>query len=668
MNFSVILFDSLGHAVETSGLTLSPTMWEATAVGGPSGAEVDVSGELGAIWDLFTHIGGRIHILNDMGTVVWWGRVARVVLSTGASQVSLSLEEVRNRINIDYTYKDSDGAPQSDETGWMQDDWSVYRYGWFEERVSLPETTEVAALQTQFSWLTQVSVPEPTVEWADDVGSILGQLECWGEWKSLEYVYYSNPLGREIYDESSDLEYLLNWEVVTATAGFGKKVGGKRIHDYGGKLSKAVRGMMIDVTGSMYNNRSFTIDSVPTIDPPTATYSSTAIFYSSADELYDPTSGFGSFEPPEMILITGSDGEGYADNDGWYFIQTKQDNGNIEVWPSTILDSAPGAGSTVSRGHSMTVEEEVVDETPNGVVTMKSRGSRIAQKFRISETVGWGANEVLVRARREGVPAGNLHLQLHSDSAGVPGAVLSSVMVSSSFVGTKIDWVTFTLPATIDLVPGTDYWLSIGSSATASHLTYYSVGINSNKETQYDLGAVKILLGASWVDSWLPEVSVPFQIWGTLDIALQIQAIIYDGLSWVDRVVVRNLTGIQTRYYRDGKSKSASEIESLLKVGTAEGVRLLADVTLAGEAIVSIDPPDDGPTYDVLTGVLKHSSGAAWEPGVLPAGRIVILDNVETSIQTLSSLGTFLVDRARVLMLDGVPKISLFPVGRVPPW
>ena len=681
--FKALLYDRSFALMDTARLELAPMEWEAEAIGGPSYATVEATGDLHGLWAALGWLGCHLRIVNGAGTPVWWGMVTGLEMSTGAARVSLTLDEVCNRLNVVYSYDNADGEVEEGETGWAQDDASVARYGRLEERISKSDVDATVAAQKRATWLAQSATPQPVVEWADRAPGLT--LRAVGYWQLLRRVYYANALGKVSYEESGNVEHMLGWRLeATWAIGFNRKVAGYRIHDLKARLFDVTVGTRLDVTGTTLNNASYTVTGAPSKpDADHVTYVTNDVFFSSADEMYDNLDGFGVLTAGEMIHVSRYP-TGYITNQGFWYLQNV-DPHNIEVWPSTVLDEGTGLTVLFEQGHSLTVEEAVNNENPGDAIhTLTSRGVRVAQSFRIEGDTAWLAGEVMVRARRIGSPSTALAARIYSDQAGSPHTLLAEGTVAAADVRTVTDWVTFTLGNEVLLAPNTDYWLTVAGHTSPANmgLDCYAVELNDNPETQYEGGALKLQTAAGpWEARWGEPASMPFQVWGKSDTAAQIAAMALAGLPYATDAAVRTPSGVRQRFWRDGTRRAIDEIADMVETGSSAGVRLSVTVTPERVVLVGVEPAADdgtGPRFDVKTGEMAQSvGGGVWEAGALPAGRFVSLDNVESTGDILGGLRAFLVDHAAASVGSsagssagekGRARVTLRGKGRRRPW
>lgn len=674
MKFTAEVLTRAWEPINTAGVDLTPLTWDAQAIGGPTTATIAGSGDLHALWATPQWLGYHVRIRNADGTPVWWGIITGVQVTTEGASVAVTLDDMRNRINVDYSYTDNDGAPQDGETGWAEYAQSVAQYGPWEERVPLADATLETAQTRRDTWLKKTQAPAPSIDWSGGDPGL--RIDCRGYWSLLGNVYYADASGRIVYDEPNTIEHMLGWELAaTWSIGFHEKVGGKRIHDLNARLYDVTVGTMLDVTGTTLNNRSFTVSGVPSKpDSDYVEYTTDDCFFAANDEIFDNHAGFEVFTPGEMLAVLGTaDDEGHEDNNGYWFIQGLDNASNMEVSGigRNILNSATGQTVTFVQGHSVTVDEFPNRENPSAsTFTLTSHGVRVAQSFQITGATAWTAHEVLVRVRKIGAPASPLLVRIYSDSAGTPTTMLAEGTIAAADIQTVTEWATVTLGTPYTLQPATTYWVAVSSGSTG--LACYAVGLTDDEDAQYAGGTCKIQIAAgSWETRWGQTVSMPFQVWGNADTGTQVQAMAAYALPGFT-CIVRTPSGTLQRAYRDGMQRALSEARDMIETGDTDGNRIAVTVTHDRLVIVGIEEAveDSDPAaclhYDALTGELRRADGGPAPAGIVPAGQIVYLDNTETVGALLAQTRRVYVESASYDAENG--RLRMEPRGRRAPW
>ena len=255
-----------------------------------------------------------------------------------------------------------------------------------------------------------------------------------------------------------------------------------------------------------------------------------------------------AFSANERIFITGS-----ASNNGTFTI-------------SSVRDDDPGC--------HLIVNEAVVNESAGASVTLQTT-SKTAQSFQLSSAVGWSAARIKVRIRREGTPADNIKLELCSNSAGSPGAVLASKTLTGATLEENLSWHEFELSSRVALSLATTYWIVLSRTGAIDASNYYVV--DGNDGLGYGLGSCKVYTGAAWIAP-SPDVDMLFIVIGEQETTEQIEDIITTAGQFLEGVKIENASGIWTPPYRTGERTALDYLNDLLLAGVSGGKRLLASV------------------------------------------------------------------------------------------
>lgn len=355
-----------------SELRFRPTSWSWMAVGGPDEAEIAIIGPVGSIHEALKWLGYRIRIRNENGSAVWFGFVNEVEVSFGMITVSLSLDEMYNRVAVNYVYTGVDGVQTQGTTAWQDDSAGQSLYGIKELLLSFEGTaTEAANLRnktlvgTADTTGTRTPKPQIRVE-QSDVGATL---HCLGPWRRLGWQYYQNLQGLE---EN------------TATG-----------------------------SGDQYIGASYTV---------------TTIRFAVQDDIYDSAGlvagGLDALAIGDRFTVAGA---ADADNNGEFTVKSKElsgSDGHIETATKDRVTAAAGPSITLSRGgsrvdrigQSFTLSEDVDDWT---VATISVR----------VQAVGSPGDNLICELKSDssGSPGGTL------DSATIAGSALSGDMTWVEF-------------------------------------------------------------------------------------------------------------------------------------------------------------------------------------------------------------------------------------------
>lgn len=648
-------------------LTLRPRRWSAAAVGGPVQAEIEAEGPLSALWETMRWLRYGVRIRNRTGTPVWWGYIDEVTVGLGEKlAISLSLENLYNRVAVQYTYEDGGGATQDATTEWVQDALSSARYGVRELLYSKGDINEIQADAIRDRLLAQFAVPRG-VAIAEGGASLIaggasegvrGTLRCRGWWSTLGWRYYANPAGREGHEIAGGANQALGAGATSATE-TGFQALGRIIFNTGSALYP---GSKFVVSGSASNDGTYTVASLN--EQETEIYTASTITFAEPgetddDDVYDSAGGMAVFENDDVIQITGS-----SLNDGIYAVKT-QGASTMEVKNGSVTYEAAGASVTISRRSYVVVKEALAEEDAGASLTITAHGQMVAQSFTPEYNASFALGEITVRLRKEGDPSDKVRCALWSNSGGNPYAEIEGVEIDASDLSRNMGWVSFRFSGANTVNYGTTYWVVLSRTGTPSLIDYYVVDMD--EQTGYGLGSLKLWTGASWA-ARTPDADMPFVAWGVEDTATQVHDIVQAMGDLLDGAVIDGSVGVEARQYRSGENTALDEIEDLLLSGTAADRRLMATVQASRRVVIQSQPAASA-GYDWVMhadGRITREQDQEAEPGVLPAGRWVQLPDVPGQVDMTAALTPVFVERAEYDAQEDA--LSWEPEGAPDPW
>lgn len=171
---------------------LEPIRYSWHALGGPEMAEMRALGSPWAVWSLCDWLRAPVELFDERGQAVWWGYIAEVTIGTGAIELGLSVEGMRNRVAVRYQDQSS-GSSVSQQTDWLEDGDSVDEFGIFEGLASLSSGSANAAAGLRMRMLQELRYPVPVIRHTGRTGEMTATVRCRGWWNSLDWQYYQNP-------------------------------------------------------------------------------------------------------------------------------------------------------------------------------------------------------------------------------------------------------------------------------------------------------------------------------------------------------------------------------------------------------------------------------------------------------------------------------------------
>jgi len=617
-------------------LTLTPQLWTGAAVGGPKAAEIAATGSRAALKDILLNwLDYRVQISTPSGGPAWWGYVHEVALTLDGVEVTASLEGLRNRVAVTYTSLEG-GAETALTTAWAEDTASQAQFGVCEFVDTLGQATAAMALAYRDRLLSEGAWPQMgrALAAGGESGAVL---RCRGFLARAARRYYQRTDGRLEHQSGESNIQPIGWGISAAPQiGFGD--GG--IHDAWGRLADLAEGMKITVTGSLSNNKTFTVT-----DPAgerVESYTANTVSFQPLDDILDSAAGMGIVKTEHWLLVSGS-----AANSRWHRVGSA---GADHVRTSASVSGAivnEVAGPTISmyQAQRLSVAEAAAYEAPGSAnVTITHQGQQVAQRFQPATAMK--IDRVLIDAAKVGAPSDNLEVRILADSAGAPGALLASGSVAAAnlpaddLTGT---WVT--LGSAITLAAGTYYWIQVRRSGSVDGQNYFRLGM-----TDAAYGTCYMWTGSAWV-AHAPGWYVRFRLWAVEDTGTMAETLLTQVMGAPVAVQTGFLSGVGGFPTMDGRAFASDELDRLLQVGASSGRRVLAEVTPDLVLRLYEQPApnvNDMPQLRTAGGKARlfDAAGSPWPAGILPAGLWAELADLDSDLLQVGGLSPVFVDEA----------------------
>ena len=605
-------------------LDLSPVRYGAAVEGGPTSAEIAVTGDRGALMDALGWLDCDVQICNDGGLLVWWGVVQAVSVTLAGTTFTLDAGPVVNAAAVVYT----DTAGKTRATDYVSDAHSIALYGRRESRSTAQADDDGTALLNAQQAISQGA--EPLREVQAGGGADGGKLTCIGYWQTMDRTYWVRTTGQLERDQDADATELLGWQASGDDFGFYPPE--YRIGTLGATLSALAPTDRLIVVGSASNDGTYEVTEADDRAAVTTYTTDDTFYFDTIDDVHDLNGYLNQFREGDLIEISGTE-EG--ENSGPFFIKqiSQASNGSynhMTVHPETIQTEGTGATVTVTAGNSIAVEPRPpADELPGAAVTARSQAQKLAMGWTVPAGAMWELSEVWVKAARVGNPTDNLKIELCMDAAGAPGTVAAAATVTGADLPLleSIDWRQWVFSTPMLLFPTFTYWLVVSRTGSAS-TDAYRLGIREAAEGFESADALLLYDGSDWISRTVRSglgAALGLRIYSQKETTAQILDIVATAGTRLAATAIRTPSGIYTRKYRgENEAQTAlADIRALLEFGAADGRRLTATVT-AGR-VLQIDAQRDAtdPAYQWVGGELRDRWGLALPQGFLPVGEWV---------------------------------------------
>ena len=633
--FGVELNDRQAALVVALGdVRLRPLSWSALADGGPSAAEIEVTGSRAALkLALLNWLRYGVVITTPSGGPCWWGLVHEVALSIGGVEIVSSLDALRNRIAI--TYTSLEGAiEQTLTTDWAEDVTSQAEYGVYEHVESLGQASTSMATAYRDRMLLRDAYPRMGRSLAGG-GELRAVLRCRGWVSLLGRRYYLRTDGRLEHMPTDTLVQPIGWGVTASNqVGFGDGA----LHDAWGRMADMAAGMKLTVTGATGsgNNKTYTVAEQTSEE--VESYSNNSIYFEPSDDILDTLAGMGMVRAEHWLLVGGS-----AANSRWHRVGAA---GADHVRTSASVSgaiTAEGTGPTIDlyQAQRMSVAEATAYAAPGASnVTIAHHGQQVGQRFTLA--TGMTVDRVMVVAAKAGNPADDLQVRILADSGGAIGALLTSGSLPASALTDSLTavWV----PVTGITLSAGSYWIVVRRSGSNDGEHYFKLGMTA---TAYE--ACQMWTGSAWV-SHAPGWFVKFKLWAVEDTGTMAETLL-QATAQVATVQTGFASGINGFPTMDARAVALDELERLVGIGVAGGGRALVEVTpdlqmrLTSQAAATPELMLSLRTADGKLS-LYDSAGSPWPAGVLPAGMWAELADIDSDLTAIGGLSPAFIEEA----------------------
>ena len=230
-----------------------------------------------------------------------------------------------------------------------------------------------------------------------------------------------------------------------------------------------------------------------------------------------------------------------------------------------------------------------------------------------------------VRLRKVGSPTDDARIQIQSNAGGVPsGTSLGQALVSPSGIDAEgYPWVRFEFEPAVPVTLGTPVWIVLQRAGQPSQADFYLVGVDESMAFAGGVFRVYNHVVTSWI-ARNPECDLLFKVTATQDTGEQLQAVFAAGNQFLREIVVEGETGVESVPWLPQAETCYAQVLRLLRLGTGEQRRLLAEVSVDRRLVISVAPlagvadwyvDEDGRYYD--------AQGVLAMPGIVPVAKWV---------------------------------------------
>lgn len=619
--------------------------------GGPKEATVRLTGQQASLWTATTLLGKPILLYNSSGVLVWWGRVYSITIGIGDISIGASLDEMANRVAVIYSGPSAGGGFISTVSAFADNLESQAEFGAKELVYSMGDASSPQAAAKRSQILKDLAWPIGKTLFSSEQGAVL---TCKGAMEFLDWKIYNDANGIVENVSSGGGSLAVGWALSGTKFIFYQST----IHNMDGHFYGLEAGDRITITGTNFNNTTYTLDSAPGEETSVVSLVATTISFDPSDDILDSAEGFGIFTDNSAIDVTGSGG-----NSGIHHLKDRVNNGHMRITTAlsrAMVAEAPGTSITIVQGKRIAIQETAVDEGAGDSVTIKLLGVIAAQSFVPASNMT--VARISLRVAAVGSPGDNLTVGFYTDTFGDPGTQIgtNAVLSASLLAVDSPEEIWFDVPSTVVLTGGVTYWIRVGRSGATSATQFYRLAIS---ETPY--GGTRGWNGSSWQTLTRNgvNVSVPFRLEDAEDITVTMERIVTAaGQSFITSFRKDASAGVVGSRFRDASNSALQEMLKLLDTGNSSGDRLTALVSPHGELYVTSQvSTSQENAFLESDNTLKSPAGASWEEGRLPVGEWVAIREIPDSINSAWRLSPFYVESASYNVAQR--KLRLVPRG-----
>ena len=698
-----------------TGLTFMPRSISASWHGGYKEATIDVDGDEVALWQLFDALRCGVSIYSGDGAQVWLGMIWGIDISLGDRRYTLSLDDVFNRVRVEYIAISEDGGIESYTGEWVDDAFSQTIYGIREATRSMSdEANAELAGQRAETELELGKLPQPERSAGD--GTYSAQLHCVGLIKEIDDTYHEDtPGGRTEYEPGGTVAHSLGWQTMDTSAGFSDNGEGNvgAYSSFDGLLPPGAVGQMFSVASSLANNGNYTIVDRPADETQTlSTVDDGAGFRwdgsNDSNYLVEPlTEGLGFLGVGQQFDIDiTTDSTGYVDmapySPEWGFegLLAIRETGSERVrcdWDGTRADAPLAFDQGGVDDHPNIADgylQGTLTAAPYVTVSPKPAADELQQDATdfLVKTLGWRVDQlvnipvggggllwkVAIPLSIVGTPTDTVRVSVWTDSGGSFGTLIDQGWITAAEVGTEeaMRWVTMDGAGTNTISDSTSVHIVVeravsGTSTPSTHDpdNYWLLGIvegpetdSSDEDNLYEETA-RFWNGSSWADR-TRDASMPFRIWTGIDLSTQIANIIEEHSTMIAGAEAADAAGILVNAYAEGDRRALDIVQSLLDVGYNGGAGMVLEILPDSRRAVIREAGSQTEKRIRISASneIEVISGAPISPGLLFVGEWADDMGAPPATSSVASMSPVLIADMRYDIASN--KISVEPPGQ----
>lgn len=214
--------------------------------------------------------------------------------------------------------------------------------------------------------------------------------------------------------------------------------------------------------------------------------------------------------------------------------------------------------------------------------------ARLLQTF--TPASNWALDEIWLRVGKNGTPADDLCLDLHTWDGQTPGPRLASARRAAAGLPSGLTWAGWSFDPPLPLTAGQPVCLVLSCSGAPDALNAWRAALDES--CSYPRGVLRVEQNGVWL-ARVPDADLCFRAAGGVETTGQIARLAGSDLGggFLHGVHIGVSSGIRTPLWRGGQQTCLAEILDLLSAGTADGGSLCAAINAARWLDVRALPP-----------------------------------------------------------------------------
>ena len=196
MSFVTCFYERNAYSPILINCQVSPLWASWSAFGGPKEALLRLTGSPNNLFELANFLRIPVEIKDQQDDNVWWGYVDTITIHYEGSIISLTLDDLFNKVKVDYSFISPDNKLADQlETAYAEDTASQAEYGTKELIIQKFNLDQDFAEHFRDTFLATHSTPQHILSQQDESPRTFAELHCSGWFSTLAWKSYDTAAG-----------------------------------------------------------------------------------------------------------------------------------------------------------------------------------------------------------------------------------------------------------------------------------------------------------------------------------------------------------------------------------------------------------------------------------------------------------------------------------------